>query len=134
MSGDLFEIGPIKMSDVDVAMNNFADRIVDGFTNLLDRLQLIAETVSFNLPAMATGSIMPYGVGMGGGGYGGQDDIVTRIGNVVYESVTAAMENQSSGGQHVAVLEVNGREFCRATYYDQQAVAKEHGVSLITNG
>ena len=29
---------------------------------------------------------------------------------------------------------IAGREFCRATYYDQQAVAKEHGVSLIVNG
>lgn len=46
--------------------------------------------------------------------------------------VTAIRENSGRSGGAVT-LNVNGREFARATYNDQQAVAREKGVSLISN-
>ncbi len=60
------------------------------------------------------------------------EQIIEGIRQGVYEAVTAAMGNDNSGGNHVAVLNVNGREFARAIYSDQKAVAKEHGISLIS--
>ena len=37
----------------------------------------------------------------------------------------------AQGGTRVAIFNINGREFMRAVFEDQQAVANEHGVSLI---
>lgn len=39
--------------------------------------------------------------------------------------------NGSASGTRVAIFNVNGREFMRATFEDQQTVVNEHGVSLI---
>ena len=124
-------IGP----GMEISLDRFADKIVDGFNNLLDRLQTIADNVFFQMPAMAGGGVIPYGIG-GGNGIGSPDDsFLHNLSDAVYDAVSAAMENSQAGnGQRMAVLEVNGREFCRAVFYDQQAVAKEHGISLITNG
>lgn len=36
-----------------------------------------------------------------------------------------------SSGVHTAILNVNGREFCRAIFEDQQIVTNDHGMSLI---
>lgn len=60
------------------------------------------------------------------------EQIVAGIARGVYDAVTAAMSGSSRGG--TTVLNINGREFMRATWSDQQAVAREHGVSLIANG
>ena len=64
------------------------------------------------------------------------EQITEGIAEAVYGAfVRAFAETGGSGnnGPHVAILQVNGREFARATYNDQQAVAKEKGMSLITN-
>jgi len=62
MQNEDFAIGPISVSDIDYSMNGFADRIVDGFETMLDRLQAIADNVTFTMPAIAGGSILPYGI------------------------------------------------------------------------
>lgn len=93
--------------------------------------------VQLPVSAAASGSFLPYNVGSQEGMFGesGEDGFISRLSGAIYDAVVAAMSDMQSGsGQRVAVLEVNGREFCRATYYDQQAVAREHGVSLIVNG
>lgn len=60
------------------------------------------------------------------------DQIVAAIEGGVFRAVSAAMSNGSSrGGNQVAVLNINGREFARAIYADQKTVANEHGGSLI---
>ena len=67
--------------DIDASMSNFADKIVDGFSDLIDRLQAIADNVVFTMPAMAGGGVVPYSVGGGFGvpGAGGGTDISTSI-------------------------------------------------------
>lgn len=62
-------------------------------------------------------------------------EIVAGISEGVYDAVMAALANSESKsqGNRDIVLNVNGREFARATYYDQQAVASEHGKSVIIN-
>lgn len=59
------------------------------------------------------------------------DQIVAAIEGGVFRAVSAAMGSGSKGGNQVAVLNINGREFARAIYSDQKTVANEHGGSLI---
>ena len=62
------------------------------------------------------------------------DQIVSGISQGVYAAVVSAMSvsSESSGnGTRVAILNVNGREFARAVFEDNRAVANEHGISLI---
>ena len=60
------------------------------------------------------------------------EQIIEGIKAGVYEAVVSAMAGMSdSKGSGAVVLNVNGREFMRAVYEDGNAVAQEHGVSLI---
>ena len=58
-------------------------------------------------------------------------DIVAAVEGGVFRAVSAAMGGGNRGGNQVAVLNINGREFARAIYADQKTVANEHGGSLI---
>ena len=62
-------------------------------------------------------------------------DIVAAIEGGVYSAMAAALSTSGgkSSGREV-VLNVNGREFMRAIWNDSQAVAYEHGMSLISHG
>lgn len=61
------------------------------------------------------------------------DQIVAGISAGVYEAVSAAMQSGgSNSGSRTVVLDINGREFMRATFDDQRAVARERGVQLFT--
>ena len=57
----------VATPDVNNAMSNFSNVITNGFTTLLDRLQSIANGVTFAVPAMATGTVVPYSVASNGG-------------------------------------------------------------------
>lgn len=59
-------------------------------------------------------------------------DIVSAIEGGVYRAMTA-VGGGSKGGHNEVILNINGREFARAIYNDQKAVAREHGVSLVAN-
>lgn len=63
------------------------------------------------------------------------DQIVSAIEGGVFRAVSSAMSvSNSGGGSRTTIIDINGREFFRATYNDQKAVAKERGISLIANG
>lgn len=63
------------------------------------------------------------------------DQIVSAIEGGVFRAVSSAMSvSNGSGGSRTTIIDINGREFFRATYNDQKAVAKERGISLIANG
>lgn len=79
------------------------------------------------MPAMAMGQVVPPNAQRGGGI--SEADIAKILAAI--QGVTGSV---GGSGQHVAILEVNGREFARAIYDDQKAVATEHGMSLIVNG
>ena len=61
------------------------------------------------------------------------EQIVEGIKQGVIEAILTA-GNVDNGGNHTVTIDINGREFFRATYNDQKAVAKERGISLIANG
>ena len=76
--------------DFDVSMNGFADKIVSGFESLIERLQVIAENVAFQMPAVAGGGVVPYGVYGGSQGFGmtnGNTDVMGLI-NQLSELIT----------------------------------------------
>ena len=62
------------------------------------------------------------------------DQIVQAVSTGVASAVSAVLGSRSSGNNRPIVLNINGREFARATYADQQAVAREHGSRLVVNG
>ncbi|MCR5137791.1 MAG: hypothetical protein K6C12_12030 [Oscillospiraceae bacterium] len=66
------------------------------------------------------------------------EQITNGIAEAVYGAFVRAFTEtggagSGSSGPHVAVFQVNGKEFARATFDDQRAVAKEKGMSLIAN-
>ena len=63
------------------------------------------------------------------------EQIVAGISQGVYQAVSSAMaQNGGNSGPSRISVNVNGREFYRATWDDRMAVDREHGVSLIANG
>lgn len=49
----------VPTAEVDGALTNFTDKISDSFTSMLDRIQSIAENVTFKAPSIAAG-VVPY--------------------------------------------------------------------------
>lgn len=62
------------------------------------------------------------------------DQIVAAIEGGVFRAMSSAMSSNGGSSNHTTIIDINGREFFRATYNDQKAVAKERGISLIANG
>ena len=87
--------GVVSTAEVDGALTGFSDKIANSFTSLLDRLQAIANGVTFAVPAMATGTVMPYSVSAAtqGGGNGVTNAIEAsneELGSIIIQSVTNA--------------------------------------------
>ena len=68
------EIGVDADGNITQGLNSFSDKIAGSFTNLMNRLQAIADSVSFTIPNVVTGAV-PYKaaavVGSGSGDYFG---------------------------------------------------------------
>lgn len=48
--------------DLDDVLSTFSDRVSDSFASLMNRLEAIANSVTFRLPEVATGGVLPYSV------------------------------------------------------------------------
>lgn len=133
-------------------MDLFANGIRDNQGKLISAVSNVASGVSdafsvgngmggIQLPmsAAASGAFLPYNIGAQDSMFGssGEDGFISRLSGAIYDAVVTAMsDSQGLGGGRssgmTAVLNINGREFYRATFYDQQTVAREHGISLVT--
>ncbi len=61
-NGD-YAMGNIKVGkNTTSALTGFSDKVADSFSSLMDRLQAIADGVTFATPVVAKGSVMPYSV------------------------------------------------------------------------
>lgn len=112
------------------AVSSVASGVYDAFNigNGMGGIQL-------PMSAAASGAFLPYNIGAQDSMFGssGEDGFISRLSGAIYDAVVTAMSDmQGVTGQRTTILEVNGREFFRATYDDQQAVARERGISLIT--
>ena len=75
-AGD-YSIGKVKIGEgISGTLDTFSDRIVNGFEHLIDRLQAIAENVTFKAPNSAYG-VMPYKASAMA--FGGSQDVGTAI-------------------------------------------------------
>ena len=86
--------GVVSTAEVDGALTGFSDKVANSFSTLLERLQAIADGVTFNVPAMATGTIVPYSVSAstaGGNNVTGAIEASNEeLGSVVIQAVTNA--------------------------------------------
>lgn len=88
--------GNVVSDKLDGMLSDFSSKIEDSFTTLIDRLNSIADRVTFVTPAAATGTVMPYDVAAKAtnGGTATLGDTITssneELGSVVIQSVTNA--------------------------------------------
>lgn len=86
--------GVVSTSEVDGALTGFSDKVANSFSTLLERLQAIADGVTFTVPAMATGTIVPYSVSAstaGGNNVTGAIEASNdELGSVIIQAVTNA--------------------------------------------
>lgn len=67
ISGEI-QNGDYAMGDIQIgngataALGDFSDKITNSFATLIDRLQAIANGVTFATPAIATGNVVPYSI------------------------------------------------------------------------
>lgn len=56
-----YEMGKfLSVSGIDSVLTDFSDSMTEGFSHLIDRLQSIANGVTFSVPVVASGSLIPY--------------------------------------------------------------------------
>lgn len=113
-------------------METVAQGLMDRLTKADFANQLAEAFMRAPRPAMASGQIVPPNAVNSGYNSLSDADISRLVSG--FMATLAPLLTANSNRPITTTLQVNGREFCRATYYDQQAVANEKGVSLITNG
>lgn len=86
--------GVVPTAEVDGALDAFSDKISGSFTRLMDRLQAIADRVTFAVPNIATGSIAPYrtAAAANGGGLGELIASNDELSSVITQAVGNATE------------------------------------------
>ena len=87
--------GIVPTAEVNGALTSFSDKIADSFSSMLDRLQAIAERVTFTAPVVAS-SVVPYQAAAvaSAGGSGSVSDTITasndELASVIIQAVTGA--------------------------------------------
>ena len=64
-AGDYTASMSINTTKLNGGLNEFSDTVVDSFNTLVDRLQAIADSVTFTMPAVAKSTVVPYAVSSG---------------------------------------------------------------------
>ena len=73
-AGDYTASMSINTTKLDGGLNEFSDTVVDSFNTLMDRLQAIADSVTFTMPAVAKSTVVPYAVSSGYSDFVGTKD------------------------------------------------------------
>ena len=86
--------GVVSTAEVDGALTGFSDKVANSFSTLLERLQAIADGVTFTVPAMATGTVVPYSVSASTAGSSNVTGAIEasndELGSVIIQAVTNA--------------------------------------------
>ncbi len=129
-AGD-YKVGNIvPTSEVDGALSSFSDKISGSFTSLLDRLQAIADNITFAVPAVA-GGVVPYKAAAAAASGGGADigttietsndalaSVVTQVVTNATAAIVTAIKNYSGttvNFDKTAIAESTIREINRRT-------------------
>ena len=81
---------------LDSVLDVFANRVQNSFSDMLSKLNAIANTVTFRTPAIATGTVLPYAVS--GGQTGGSkaiSDVVAKTNDEQTSALIQAFNNQT---------------------------------------
>ena len=111
-SGDYPIKGIVPTGEINGALDNFTGKITDSFSSMLDRLQTIAESVTFIAPGIVTGAI-PYRAAAAASSGSGTDVSATieasndELVNVVTQVVTNATASIVSAIQTYSSTTVN---------------------------
>lgn len=106
-AGEYSAIEMIPTGEINSSLDSFSTKITDSFTNLLDRLQAIANGVTFSAPVIAANGAVPYSVSAASGGAGGNitgaieasnDELATVVAQVVANATTAIVGAIRSNG------------------------------------
>lgn len=129
-AGD-YKVGNIvPTSEVDDALSSFSDKISGSFTSLLDRLQAIADNITFAVPAVA-GGVVPYKAAAAAASGGGADigttietsndalaSVITQVVTNATAAIVTAIQNYSGttvNFDKTAIAESTIREINRRT-------------------
>ena len=130
--------GIVPASSIDGALDVFSDKISNSFTSLLDRLQTIADSMSFSAPSVALGAIVPYSVQTGqransfgaSTAVGNNDDLAAIMEDVVKSNI-AGHETSAAVLREIlnAVLsiELDGETLSKAIYNYRRKEAVSRG-------
>lgn len=111
-NGD-YAMGNIKVGkNTTSALTGFSDKVADSFSSLMDRLQAIADGVTFATPVVAKGRVMPYSVAAStnSGGTGVTTAIEAsndELASVITQVVTNATTNIVNAIQRYSGTTVN---------------------------
>lgn len=89
-AGD-YQLGTASSSGLNGVLTTFSDKISDSFTSLMDRLQAIADNITFTMPTAASG-IIPYqaSTASAGNGYGANGYTSEELSSVIVQTVSSA--------------------------------------------
>lgn len=82
--------------DLDSVLSTFSDKVSDSFSNLMNRLEAIAESVTFRLPDVATGGVVPYRVSAQSGDFSKAiSDVLTASTDEQTSAIIQGFNNQT---------------------------------------
>lgn len=119
-AGD-YKVGNIvPTSEVDGALSSFSDKISGSFTSLLDRLQAIADNITFAVPAVS-GGVVPYKTAAAAASGGGADIGTTiETSNDVLASVVTQVVTNATAAIVTAIQNYSGT----TVNFDKTAIAE----------
>lgn len=125
--------GVVSNAEVDGALTAFSDKIAGSFAALMDRMQAIANSVSFTTPGVAQGRVVPYTAqtpktgGTSSNSSTGSEKIVSDISEAIYAAVLAAMRQSENNGTQAVNVYLDGRQITAAVEKRQG----ERGMSMV---
>lgn len=106
-AGEYEAANVIPTTEVNGALSSFSDKISNSFTSLLDRLQAIAENVTFTTPAVANG-VVPYRVTPTGTAGGDSVSSTIEASNDELASVVTQVVSNATASIVAAIQQYSG--------------------------
>ena len=118
-AGD-YKVGNIvPTSEVDGALSSFSDKISGSFTSLLDRLQAIADNITFAVPAVA-GGVVPYKAAAAAASGGADIGTTIETSNDALASVVTQVVTNATAAIVTAIQNYSGT----TVNFDKTAIAE----------
>lgn len=119
-----YSLPEISVSQVDAAMDGFGDKITAGFSSMVDRLQAIADSITFRLPSVTAG-VVPYSVA-GGMAHDGNKADAALLSAV--EKLSARVDSlRSRGAQYTFIGQIDRRVLFREVLDEAKARQAQSG-------